>query len=116
MEAMSPFAQMPLTPEPIIIQVCRELTADCEAASRPGETDLDRLAEASVRELWDSRVRVFIPILALRRARETLGVHDGRTVPPDATAIGTAPPHRSPRTQDVLKLDSRDVLTLRDDR
>lgn len=116
MEATNPFAQMPLTPEPIIFQVCRELTADCEAARCPRETDLEQLAEDSVRALWNSRVRGFIPVLALRQARETLGVHDGRTVRADAVITETAPPHRPPPAQDVLKLDSQDVLRLRDDR
>lgn len=100
----------------MIAQICRELAVDCEAARCPRETDLEQLAEVSVRELWDSRVRGFIPILALRQAREALGVHDGRTLMPDPTVADTPPPHRPRPAQDVLKLDSRDVLLLRGDR
>src|SRR5918998_3087624 len=72
MGPVTPFAQMPATPEPIIAQVRRQL-ADDPALGTPLEaTLLDHVAERSVRELWESRVKTFVPVLALRQARELL--------------------------------------------
>ena len=72
MDAANPFAQMPTTPEPIIAQVRRQL-ADDAPPDRSVETSLlDHVAERAVRELWSSRVKTFVPILALRQARAVL--------------------------------------------
>ena len=76
MEALTPFAQMPTNPESIIAQVRRQLTDDAPL-DRAGETTLlDSVAERAVRELWSSRVKTFVPVLALRQAREVLREQD----------------------------------------
>ena len=110
MEASNLFAQMPSTPEPIIAQVRRDLDADCAAAVCARGIDLDGLAETSVLALWDSRVRVFVPVLALREARETLGVHGGMLPASEAEsshAIVDAIPLLG---RDALTIDERDIL------
>lgn len=74
MEASTVFAQTPASPEPIIARVRDELGRVCEVATCPSAGELDRLADAAVRGLWDSRVKVFVPVLAVREAREMLVV------------------------------------------
>lgn len=74
MEATTVFAQTPSTPEAIIARVRDELGRACEAVTCPPPAELERLADAAVRELWDSRVKVFVTVLAVREAREMLVV------------------------------------------
>ena len=76
MERLTPFAQMPTTPEPIIAQVRRQLAEDDSFRARVPSGVLDRAADRAVRELWGSRVKTFVPILALRQAREFLREQD----------------------------------------
>ena len=75
MEFVTPFAQTPSTPEPIIAQVRRQLADDDQFGARVPTGVLDRVADQAVRELWtvgqDLR-----PILALRTAREILRDQD----------------------------------------
>lgn len=75
MELVTPFAVSPSTPEPIIAQVRRQLADDGVGARVPTGV-LDRVADQAVRELWSSRVRTFVPVLALRTARERLRDQD----------------------------------------
>ena len=117
MGPVTPFAQMPATPEPIIAQVRRQL-ADDPALGTPLEaTLLDHVAERSVRELWESRVKTFVPVLALRQARELLhdqGIAADRWQVRSAGSTATAEPRPAERLrQDVLHLDG-DVLRLDD--
>jgi hypothetical protein len=72
MEAAGPFAQMPTTPESIIAQVQRQLADDASRVMMLEPTILDQVAERAVRELWGSRIKTFVPVLALRQAREIL--------------------------------------------
>ena len=76
MELVTPFAQMPSTPEPIIAQVRRQLADDDPVSTRVPTGVLDRVADQAVRELWSSRVKTFVPVLALRTAREILRDQD----------------------------------------
>ena len=76
MERLTPFAQMPTTPEPIIVQVRRQLAEDDRFGVRVPSGALDRAADRAVRELWGSRVKTFVPILALRQAQEILREQD----------------------------------------
>lgn len=69
MDSPNLFAQAPATPEPIIAQVRRQLEAD--GLSMAGG-EIDSVADLAVRELWGSRVKTFVPVLALRQAREML--------------------------------------------
>jgi hypothetical protein len=77
MEAANPFAQVPTTPEPIIAQVRRQLADDDHIGMRVPMGVLDRVVDHAVRELWSSRVKYFIPVLALRTAREMLRDQEG---------------------------------------
>jgi hypothetical protein len=76
MENLTPFAQMPATPEPIIAQVRRQLAEDDRFGSQIPSGVIDRVADRAVRELWGSRVKTFVPILALRQAQEILREQD----------------------------------------
>jgi hypothetical protein len=120
MEAANPFAQVPTTPEPIIAQVRRQLADDDHIGMRVPMGVLDRVADHAVRELWSSRVKNFIPVLALRTAREMLRDQEGGVMleRPQMDRIGrnqpVAPPRREGPPRDVLLIDG-DVLT-NDDR
>ena len=124
MERLTPFAQMPTTPEPIIAQVRRQLGNDVPSGRRIEATVLAHLAEQAVRDLWASPIKTFVPVLALRQARELLRDHDllitvdhaeDRTVP-----TSPALPSEADRTRrdvlaipgDVLPLGEEDVLSL----
>jgi len=72
MDASSPFAQMPPNPEPIVARVRADLERLAAGFSTPVGLDPARLADETVRQLWDSRVKVFVPVLALREAKERL--------------------------------------------
>ena len=127
MDAASPFAQSPLTPEPIIAQVCRQLRAESGDDGPPGESLVDGMVDRVVRELWSGRVKTFVPILALRETRQLL--RDAR-----ATASADAEPRLAPTAQfigpefqaahlgrhaaarrDALAVDRRDALRVDDD-
>jgi hypothetical protein len=124
MDAASPFAQVPITPEPIA-QVRRQLAAEALAGVGGHGHTLDRVADCAVRELWSSRVKTFIPVLALRQAREMLRDQDWPvTVEPSAgTQPELAPSAPWPATEsggrdvlpipsDVLRHDDREALSL----
>ena len=51
MDAANPFAQMPITPEPIIAQVRSQLADDHQLGARVPPEVLDRIADQAVREL-----------------------------------------------------------------
>jgi hypothetical protein len=93
MKSATPFAQAPTTPEPIIAQVRRQLERD-GLAMPGGALDLDSVVDRAVRELWHSRVKTFVPVLALRQAREMLReLSLAQPLPPDSpvSAPGAAP-------------------------
>jgi hypothetical protein len=119
MGPVTPFAQMPATPEPIIAQVRRQL-ADDPVLDMPLEPSLlDHVAERAVRELWESRVKTFVPVLALRQARALLhdqgiGIAADRWQVSGTGSTATAEPRQAERPrQDLLHLDA-DVLRLDD--
>ena len=125
MEFVTPFAQTPSTPEPIIAQVRRQLADDDQVGARVPTGVLDRVADRAVRELWDSPVRTFVPILALRTAREILRDQDvliAAELPmmrdgDEALAVMRFPAERAPRDilpveEDSLSFDDQDRLSL----
>ena len=67
---------MPATPKPVIAQVRRQLADDAEIGMRVPAGVRDRVADAAVRGLWSSPIKTFVPILALRTAREILQEQD----------------------------------------
>ena len=79
MDATNPFAQVPTTPEPIIARVRRQLADEAWTGLVSHGPVLDRVADHAVRELWGSRIKTFVPVLALRQAREMLRTCVSRT-------------------------------------
>ena len=118
MPLMTPFAQMPATPEPIIAQVRRQLADDPALGTPLAATLLDRVADRAVRDLWESRIKTFVPVLALREAREKLREQDvliTAELPSlrpmaEATAMRN---HAERPPRDILPIDG-DVLPLDD--
>ena len=124
MELVTPFAQTPSSPEPIIAQVRRQL-ADDRVGARVPTGVLDRVADQAVRELWSSRVKTFVPVLALRTARELLRDQDVLITvglpmmrnSEEALAVMPRAVERTPQDiihieSDVLPFDDRDRLPL----
>ena len=127
MQRLTPFAQMPTTPEPIIAQVRRQLTEDDRFGRQVPSGVIDRVADRAVRELWGSPVKTFVPILALRQAQEILreqdvGISAPRTAVRHVESAWTAGPSRVEQPlqvhdvltieNDVLPLDEQDVLPM----
>jgi len=124
-DAANPFAQVPRSPEPIIAQVRRQLADEERTGLVSHGPVLDRVADRAVRELWGSRIKTFVPVLALRQAREMLrqqdvliSVHQPQRPPVDASIVATLPPEERLRRDvlaidgDVVSIDDRDVLRL----
>jgi hypothetical protein len=112
LQATNPFAQMPTTPEPIIAQVRRQLADDDRVGARVPTGVLDRVADQTVRELWGSRVKTFVPVLALRQAREVLQEQDW-LVTTEHWVMG--PSQASPTMAPGDERPRHDVLALQDD-
>ena len=124
MPLVTPFAQTPTAPEPIIAQVRRQLMDEALEAMRVQAEILDHVADRAVRELWGSRVKTFVPVLALRTAREMLrdqdllftAEHPSLRLTAEATAMrdyaGRTPRDLLPIGEDVLALDDRDAMSL----
>ncbi|MFN8593571.1 MAG: hypothetical protein U0031_19090 [Thermomicrobiales bacterium] len=74
MENTGAFAQGQTTPEAIIEHVVRQL-AGLGAESDPQR--VKAVAEQAVYSLWESPIKIFVPVLALREARETLQAERG---------------------------------------
>ena len=123
METANPFAEVPATPEPIIALVRRQLADEAWPALVSHGPDLDRVAERAVRELWGGRVKTFVPVLALRQAREMLREQDllismeqpERHLVDEPSAAMLPREEKQPRdvlsiAGDVVSIDDRDVL------
>jgi hypothetical protein len=125
MDAANPFAQVPTTPEPIIAQVRRQLADEAWTGLVSHGPVLDRVADRAVRELWGSRIKTFVPVLALRQAREMLrqqdvliSMHQPQHLHADESRAATHPREARqgrdvlPIDGDVLSIDDRDILRL----
>jgi len=124
MDAANPFAQVPTTPEPIIAQVRRQLADEAWPGMVSHGPVLDRVADRAVRELWGSRIKTFVPVLALRQAREMLreqdllvSMYQPRRSHADESTAGRPLEERQrrdvfPVDADVVSIDDRDVLHL----
>lgn len=80
MDAETLFAQPVSTSEVTVDRVRRDLLAEW-AGLGPPPPEITQAAEASVRALWDSKVKHFVPVLALRAARSSLGNTSLRRAP-----------------------------------
>src|SRR4051794_31064172 len=121
--AANPFAQIPTTPKPIIAQVRRQLADEAWPGMVSDGPVLDRVADQAVRELWGSRIKTFVPVLALRQAREMLREQDVliSMYQPQRSHADRSTPMRSrderqqrgdvlPVDANVVAIDERDVL------
>jgi hypothetical protein len=77
----SPFTrETELTPEAVTSSVRQQLAADRELGlmtPRPDD-ELDQIATLTVQALWDqSRIKTFLPVLAIRHARDTIRATSG---------------------------------------
>jgi hypothetical protein len=70
-EMDNPFAEVPDDPERIVAQVRREAEDEWRARHLPF-LELDRCVREAVDALWQSDVKTFVPLLALRRVRACL--------------------------------------------
>ena len=65
----NPFAAVPSDAESIVAWLKRAALEECAAGACLVHPVLDRCARDAVFELWDSPVKTFVPLLALRRVR-----------------------------------------------
>ena len=73
METENAFGRVTVSPEAVIARVRNEVKRDCEVGRFdpcPPTEAVDRVVATAVSELWNSRVKTFVPVLALRTARE----------------------------------------------
>jgi hypothetical protein len=72
------FAQTVTTPEEVARRVRADLEVIVAALPSPIEVDLSQVADDAVRRLWDRPIKQFVPVLALRDARERVLEHAGQ--------------------------------------
>ena len=65
----SPFAHVPDDVESIVALVFREAREECAPDGCLIHPVLDACARDAVSSLWDSRIKTFVPLLALRQVR-----------------------------------------------
>ncbi len=109
MDTANPFAEITSTPEPIIGHLRRQLRDDPVVSRRAEPAELDALAEAAVRELWDAPVKTFVPVLALRSVREGLLAVDRPPIGSAAVAA-TRPARAPPRWGDATSTEGDELL------
>ena len=63
---------MPNTPESIITQVTQQVMQSLPADHEASEREVTGLAVAAVHELWESPLKNFVPVLAMRDVRDEL--------------------------------------------
>jgi hypothetical protein len=68
----NPFAEVPEDVNAVVSLVTRAARDECDAESCLIYPVLDRCAADAVSSVWDSRVKTFVPLLALRRVRECI--------------------------------------------
>jgi hypothetical protein len=129
MDAANPFAQTPLTPEPIIAQVSRQLRVESADGSPDANRLVEGLVDRVVRDLWSSRVKTFVPILALRETRDLLrgahltAVREHAEAPTTEAMQAVQSEHQTAQLDrggvaighDALSIDWRDALRVDDD-
>lgn len=65
----SAFAHVPDDVESVVALVTRAATEECVPGACLIHPVLDACARDAVSNLWDSRIKTFVPLLALRRVR-----------------------------------------------
>lgn len=80
MQTSAMMIQTELTPESIMDRLRHQLETDCEVGliAPCSDDDLARAVSDSVQALWnESRIKTYVPILALRRARDEIRTNAG---------------------------------------
>jgi hypothetical protein len=84
--ADSPFAQTAPTPEGLIASLRPRAVGDPHLLAYASATEVEYALERTVRAVWESsRVKVFVPVFALRALREELVA----SALPDPSALAT---------------------------
>ncbi len=68
----SPFAEPSRDREVVVALVTREAAEECAPDDCVLHPVLDVCAREAVTTLWDSRIKTFVPLLALRRVRSCI--------------------------------------------
>ena len=68
----NPFEEVPNDVESVVALVKREAVEECAADACPIFWAIDDCTQNAVTSLWDSRVKTFVPLLALRRVRSCI--------------------------------------------
>jgi hypothetical protein len=76
---------------------------------------IDRVADRAVRELWGSRVKTFVPILALRQAQEILREQDVVISAPRTQVRHVESAWTAGRSRVEQPLQVHDALSIEDD-
>jgi hypothetical protein len=118
LEAANPFAQPP-TPDVIVAQLTRQL-ADDYPQLRHSDLKLDDLVDRSVRELWRSPVKTFVPIFALRDVQDEIQARGFAKRTREVAVNRSAVAPRSASDQqsvagDVTPLVADDVIAVTED-
>lgn len=74
METETPFAEVPSDVNTVVALVRREAMEECHAGACVVRPVLETCVRDAVSELWDSRIKTFIPLLSLRRVRYCIRV------------------------------------------
>jgi hypothetical protein len=68
----NPFSKVPDDPESVVAIVKREAVEECANDACPIFWALDDCTRDAVSSYWGSRVKTFVPLLALRRVRSCI--------------------------------------------
>ena len=63
------FARVPDDLERVVALVTREAREECAPGACPIDPVLEECTRDAVANLWNSRIKTFVPLLALRRVR-----------------------------------------------
>ena len=108
----NPFAQTAPTPDGMIATLRKRAVGDPELLARASAGEVEHALERAVRAVWAaSRIKVFVPVFALRSVREELGVGGAADAAP-APDAGLAFPPRLPRRAADPAPAPRNVPTL----
>jgi hypothetical protein len=97
MPANSSVGHIQVSPESITTRLCQELQDDCERGLLPAceRDEVDRVVQHTVQALWEhSTIKTFLPVLALRQAREQLQARE-HPAPRVSRHIGAGRPRLS---------------------
>jgi hypothetical protein len=68
----NPFVDQTRDIQSTVAIVLREATEECGSAACPVHFVLEQCAQQAVEEIWDSRIKTFVPLFALRTVRKCI--------------------------------------------